>query len=527
MKPCVSVCACLQEEYDFFLKGGLVMDRSEQRENPASDWLDSGAWDNITELDKLQAFAGIASGFEQATREWRAWYMSDAPEREPLPGEWDSKCSDLQRLVIIRSLRPDRVLPAATKFVAKNLSPLFTSPPPFDPKAIFNESTNKTPLVFVLSPGVDPTETIRKLAESEGMKLEMCALGQGQAPIATRMLTDGIAQGNWVFLQNCHLSISWMPTLEKMIEDYCTEGKPHKNFRLWLSSSPHPKFPISILQRGIKITTEPPRGLKANLARLYNTISKEQFNRCGEHQKYQRLLFCLCWFHSVLLERRKFKALGWNIPYDFNDSDFLICEDILALYLDEYEETPWEAIRYLIAEANYGGRITDDWDRRLCKVYVNQFFCEEALTTENYPLAENTTDYFIPDDGDLSTYQKYISQLPAVCKACELPVFRISFYRSLPLSPSLLPSFLPHLCRMTPPLPLVNTPTPTFRVPVRKPKSCFPRFSPCSRVKFPPAAIPMKTRCCEWQMSWNTPCRSPLTWSKCTTSWRAAATLSR
>ena len=85
-------------------------------------------------------------------------------------------------------------------------------------------------------------------------------------------------------------------------------NEPHPNFRLWLSSDPHPKFPISILQRAAKMTTEPPRGLKANMMRLYNLISEEQFARCKQASKYKKLLFCLCWFHSVLLERRKFKV---------------------------------------------------------------------------------------------------------------------------------------------------------------------------------------------------------------------------
>lgn len=38
--------------------------------------------------------------------------------------------------------------------------------------------------------------------------------------------------------------------------------------------------------------------------------------------KYQKLLFALAYFHSVLLERRKFRTLGLNIAYDFNDTDF-------------------------------------------------------------------------------------------------------------------------------------------------------------------------------------------------------------
>lgn len=94
-------------------------------------------------------------------------------------------------------------------------------------------------------------------------------------------------------------------------------------------------------------------------------------------------------------------------------ADFLICEDIISLYLDEYPaKTPWEAIRYLIAEANYGGRVTDDWDRRLVNVYCNQFFCEDALTTPNMLLSE-LPDYYIPDDGPLQSYKDYCKSLPA------------------------------------------------------------------------------------------------------------------
>jgi dynein heavy chain len=93
------------------------------------------------------------------------------------------------------------------------------------------------------------------------------------------MLEEAVRHGHWVFLANCHLMTSWLPTLDKIIEGL--EGaKPHERFRLWLSSNPSPDFPISILQRGLKMTTEPPKGLRANLMRLYNSISEESFKAC-------------------------------------------------------------------------------------------------------------------------------------------------------------------------------------------------------------------------------------------------------
>lgn len=122
------------------------------------------------------------------------------------------------------------------------------------------------------------------------------------------------------------------------------------------------------------------QGLKANLKRLYQLLTEEQFSACQHPEKYKKLLFGLCFFHSILLERKKFQQLGWNVVYSFNDSDFEVSENLLQIYLDEYtENTPWDALKYLIAGVSYGGHVTDDWDRRLLSTYINQYFCEDAL----------------------------------------------------------------------------------------------------------------------------------------------------
>merc|ERR1712224_553770 len=115
----------------------------------------------------------------------------------------------------------------------------------------------------------------------------------------------GTKEGHWVLLANCHLMMSWLGELDKIIETLPARN-PHASFRLWLSSSPHPQFPIGILQRGIKMTTEPPKGLKANMTLLWNSMTKGKFAACGKPAKYKKLLYSLCWFHSVLVDRRKF-----------------------------------------------------------------------------------------------------------------------------------------------------------------------------------------------------------------------------
>ncbi|KAL2765787.1 dynein axonemal heavy chain 2 isoform 1 [Daubentonia madagascariensis] len=402
------------DEYNFFLRGGVVLDREGQMDNPCTSWLADAYWDNITELDKLTNFHGLMNSFEQYPRDWHLWYTSAAPEKVMLPGEWENACNEMQRMLIVRSLRQDRVAFCVTSFIITNLGSRFIEPPVLNMKLVMEDSTPRSPLVFILSPGVDPTNALLQLAEHTGMaqRFHALSLGQGQAPIAARLLREGVIQGHWVFLANCHLSLSWMPNLDKLVEQLQVED-PHPSFRLWLSSSPHPDFPISILQASIKMTTEPPKGLKANMTRLYQLMTEPQFSRCSKPAKYKKLLFALCFFHSVLLERKKFLQLGWNIIYGFNDSDFEVSENLLSLYLDEYEETPWDALKYLIAGVNYGGHVTDDWDRRLLITYINDYFCDQSLSTPFHRLSVLET-YFIPKDGSLASYKEYISLLPGM-----------------------------------------------------------------------------------------------------------------
>jgi dynein heavy chain len=104
------------------------------------------------------------------------------------------------------------------------------------------------------------------------VEVDSISLGKGQSQKALKFLQKGADDGNWCFLSNCHLSTGMLPDLEAKLDEIMVNGNYKDSFRLIMSASPTDSFPISLLQRSVKMTIEPPRGIKANMTRLYRTI---------------------------------------------------------------------------------------------------------------------------------------------------------------------------------------------------------------------------------------------------------------
>ena len=204
---------------------------------------------------------------------------------------------------------------------------------------------------------------------------------------------------------------SFMPILDGIIEQI-TEDKGSA-FRIWLTSMPSEKFPVSILQNGIKITNEPPKGLRNNILGSYLGIDETEFEACSKPLALKRLMWGLCFFNALIIERRKYGPLGWNIPYEFSASDLRISQAQLYMFLNYYQEIPFEALKYMVAEANYGGRVTDPMDRRAISLMLSDFYTPEVLK-DGYKYSESGK-YYVPPDGPLSSYMDFIkNELPTV-----------------------------------------------------------------------------------------------------------------
>uniref|UniRef100_A0A9L0SQL6 Dynein axonemal heavy chain 17 n=1 Tax=Equus caballus TaxID=9796 RepID=A0A9L0SQL6_HORSE len=301
------------------------------------DFLQHQGWGGIKALSEMDEFKNLDNDIEGSAKRWKKLVESEAPEKEIFPKEWKNKTA-LQKLCMVRCMRPDRMTYAVKNFVEEKMGSKFVEGRSVEFSKSYEESSPSTPIFFILSPGVDPLKDVEALGKKLGFtidngKLHNVSLGQGQEVVAENALDVAAERGHWVILQD---------TLEM----------------------------------------------------------------CTKEIEFKCILFALCYFHAVVAERRKFGAQGWNRSYPFNNGDLTISINVLYNYLEANTKVPWDDLRYLFGEIMYGGHITDDWDRRLCRTYLAEYIRAEMLEGEIL-LAPG---FQIPPNLDYKSYHEYIDE---------------------------------------------------------------------------------------------------------------------
>jgi dynein heavy chain len=418
---------------------------------------------------------GIAGLTAAASAATAAPTTATTTTKQPPP---PSLHSLLRHLLLIKALRPDRVTEAIARFCDRAMGPAYgggtaaaaaagPSPPSGDAASssslddvVRDDASAAAPVFFVLFPGYSPAREVEALAARMGRTaanghFAAVSMGQGQEPVAEQALRKAMRTGGWVFLDNLHLMQAWLPRLERLLEEgpggggggggsaaaanasasssSSSSAQVHPGFRCLFSAepiagAPHaPILPEALVQSAVKVANEPPSDLRSNLRRAVASLdvaaAERRLSAChpAAPAAYRALAFGLCFFHGVLLGRKKFgvgiggpgggSGLGFCRAYAFNAGDLQSCADALVNSLAAAGDRAmaaaaaaaaggggnttttapplsigWEDLRYSFGEIFYGGHVVDGMDRRTLSTYLRVLFREETLLPTGAPL---------------------------------------------------------------------------------------------------------------------------------------------
>jgi dynein heavy chain, axonemal len=351
------------DDVTLFLKGAAALDVNSIRGKPFK-WLLDNSWPNAVQLSMSnQLFKNFLEDLARNEAPWKAWYSDNEPENLPIPVYETLISSDKNgtgpflRLLIVRMLREDRTLIAVNEFIRSMevietggmklaaMGPKYVESVADTVDRLYNEINAFSPVIFLLSAGADPTESVETLARKKKTGISCVSMGEGQEAVAMRAINTATVNGEWVLLQNCHLGLAFMESMEDLFAKIREACSPQ--FRLFITTEPHPRFPIGLLQMSTKVTNEPPKGLRAGLLRSYSVmIDRDKLERI-ETTQWRKLLYTLCFLHSIVQERRKFGPLGWCVPYEYNDGDLNACITFLEKHIYS-GQLSWPTLQYMV-----------------------------------------------------------------------------------------------------------------------------------------------------------------------------------
>ncbi|KAG8867814.1 hypothetical protein FRC20_004812 [Serendipita sp. 405] len=351
--------------------------------------LSSEQVDKLGRFSTYAPFKDVQKHLDTHEDVWRQFLHSSTPERT-VPEIWSDiskPMAAIRNLIIIKCFRPDRLVQATGAFANEMFQTDLASESLYElGRMVSDEVPATTPVALVSVTGYDASFRVENLVSSTGAKCQSVAMGSQEGfTLAEQAIATAARQGSWVLLKNVHLAPSWLGQLEKKLQT----ANPSRNFRLFLTMETNPSIPVNILRQSRLLMNEPPPGIKANLQDSLRSIPSSRLSK-GPAEKI-RLYFLLAWFHAVVQERLRYVPLGWSKIYDFNDSDMEAAFNTIDQWLSSVAKgranvdpvtIPWDAIKSLVKQAVYGGRIDSDFDQRVMDSFVDSLFTPKSYNID-------------------------------------------------------------------------------------------------------------------------------------------------
>lgn len=409
------------EEFAFLLEGGeSVGAETVDLGSNGNDLIDADMRKRLAAFTKLPALRGVPHHIKEHQEEWQAFIASNSPE-SALPRFYDEEVTGLReqvlRLLVVKCLRPDRIDQAMLHLVQVVFGQDLLADSAYDLQSVVaDEVASTTPVALCSVPGFDASYRIDALVSTTGAKCTSLAMGSQEGfAQADQAIATASRSGRWVLLKNVHLAPSWLSHLEKKL----TGLNPHRDFRLFLTCETNPVIPASFLRASRILMNEPPPGLKAAMLDLLREVPASRLQKAPTEAA--RLFFLLAFFHATVTERLRYTPLGWSKAFEFNDSDAEAALNTIETWLNRVAKgrsnidpasIPWQALRALIKEAIYGGKIDNEADQLLLDSFVDAIFTPRAYEQAFKLVDDQDNALLAPEGTTMDHFVAWVNQLP-------------------------------------------------------------------------------------------------------------------
>lgn len=365
------------------------------------------SWLEICRLSKMESFEPLVETITTNETAWKDYFESTERQHivvENIPEPFGTQLNFIQKLILFKCFQPTKLVHCIEAFVVEALGAEFLEPPLFNLSTAFGESTCSSPLLILLPTDIDPMPHIFRLADNQLIgrnRIVWLSLGEQSSAQVMKFIEEGIKNGNWIILQNCHMAEDWMPALERICENLAPDSA-HADFRLWLTAETVTFFSLTVLHNCIKLTIDCPTHRRAN---ILSSFTSEPICNDQWFNAFRPFSYTMCIMHAAIQERRRYGTVGWNYSYEFNEKDLQISLEQMKIIWSERENVT--TLRYLISECNYGGHVADEWDRRCLIMLVEQLLLQQPDLIDTSMLRKN-----LPNDGKYESFVKHIKGLP-------------------------------------------------------------------------------------------------------------------
>jgi len=323
---------CEPVAIQFLVHGGIQLD-VESIPKKTKEWIPESVWKNVIALSRVcSTFQKLPEMLLSAQDSfWKALFDHEEPEIQEI-AQLNLNSGSLEneawmKLLFIRAFREDRALSCSKQFIKTILGSSF--------KDMIAESNDLESLVksslsswsvpniciFQLSGHYSTNDFIMQItALSKRRRIDVKIIALASEYDSTiKLLPKLMSTRMWLVLQNAHICVPILTEIYTLLQSCETA---HPEFRVWLTTESVPSFPISLLQMSLKYRSKDnDPTIAGTVVQLYNEIGQQMYDSVAL-PAWKQTMYALSFLHSLIVGRQKFGHAGWNMQYQFSNTEF-------------------------------------------------------------------------------------------------------------------------------------------------------------------------------------------------------------